>query len=78
VSPTGQGLDKIALKMPDGSSAVSAFDVSFSPDGQRIVFSLGSPAPGIYIARPDGTHVERLTTSPTEDHHANWGAASGS
>ncbi len=76
VSPEGQGLAQITLEMPDGSSAETAFDVGFSPDGQRIVFSLGSPAPGIYIARLDGSDVERLTTG--QDHHANWGAASGS
>lgn len=77
VSPDGQGLAKITLEMRDGSSAVNAFDVSFSPDGRRIVFSLGSPEPGIYVARLDGSDVEQLTNSPTEDHHANWGAASG-
>ena len=76
VSPEGQGLAEITLEMPDGSSAETAFDVSFSPDGRRIVFSLGSPKPGIYLARLDGSDVEQLTTS--EDHHANWGAASGS
>jgi Tol biopolymer transport system component len=76
VSPEGQGLAEITLAMPDGSSAVNAFDVSFAPDGERIVFSLASPAPGIYTARPDGSDVERLTDR--EDHHANWGAASGS
>jgi Tol biopolymer transport system component len=62
--------------MPDGSSAETAYDVSFSPDGRKIVFSLGSPAPGIYTANLDGSDVERLTTG--EDHHANWGATSGS
>jgi Tol biopolymer transport system component len=75
VSPEGRGLAEITLEMPDGSSAETAFDVAFSPDGQNIVFSLGSPAPGIYLARLDGSDVERLTTG--EDHHANWGAASG-
>ena len=76
VSPEGRGLAEIPLEMPDGSSAETAFDVGFSPDGQKIIFSLGSPAPGIYQARLDGGEVERLTTS--EDHHANWGPASGS
>ena len=76
VSPEGQGWAEITLEMPDGSSAETAFDVGFSPDGRRIVFSLGSPAPGIYVARLDGSDVERLTSS--QDHHANWGRASGS
>ena len=78
VSPEGEGLAEITLKLADGSSPANAFDISFSPDGTRIVFSLGSPAPGIYTARIDGSDVQRLTVSPTEDHHANWGAASGS
>jgi Tol biopolymer transport system component len=71
VSPEGQGLAEITLEMPEGSSALGAFDVSFSPDGQRIVFSLSSPVPGIYTARPDGSDVVRLTDG--QDHHANWG-----
>jgi Tol biopolymer transport system component len=77
VSPEGRGLAKITLEMP-GASAGNAFDVSFSPDGRRIIFSLGSPQPGIYMARLDGSAVEQLTASPTVDHHANWGAASSS
>lgn len=77
VGPDGQGLAEIPLQMPDGSSPV-AFDVAFSPDGQRIVFSLSGVEPGIYTARPDGSDAQRLTTSPTEDHHANWGVAPGS
>jgi Tol biopolymer transport system component len=78
VSPDGTGLAKIAIRTPDGSVATSAFDVSFSPDGRRIVFSLGGAQPGIYLASADGSDVRQLTTSPTEDHHASWGSASGS
>jgi Tol biopolymer transport system component len=78
VSPEGEGLAEITLQLADGSSPENAFDVSFSPDGTRIVFSVGGPAPGIYTARIDGSDVQRLTASPTEDHHANWAAASGS
>ena len=78
VSPGGQGLAKITLTMPDGSSPDSAFDVSFSPDGAKILFSVGGAEPGLYTARLDGSGVEQLTDSPTEDHHANWGAASDS
>lgn len=77
VSPEGQGFAEITLERQDGSSAVNAFDVSFSPDGRRIVFSLRSPEPGLYTSRPDGSDVQQLTNSPTEDHHANWGAAPG-
>jgi WD40-like Beta Propeller Repeat len=76
VGADGRGLAEIALKMPDGSSAQTAFDVCFSPRGERIVFSLGSPDPGLYTARADGRDVIKLTDG--EDHHANWGAAPGS
>ena len=73
----GHGLAEIALKMPDGSSPQTAFDVSFSPDGERTAFSLASPDPGLYTARTDGRDVTKLTDSP-DSHHANWGAAPGS
>ena len=73
VGPDGHGLAEITLKLPDGSKAQAAFDVSFSPGGERIVFSLGSPDPGLYAARADGGDVMKLTDA--EDHHANWGAA---
>ena len=78
VSPDGKGLAKIKVKTPNGSPTKNAFDVSFSPDGRRIAFSLGGTEPGLYLADTDGSKVKRLTTSPTEDHHANWGAAAGS
>ena len=77
VGPDGHGLAEITLKMPDGASAQTAFDVSFSPGGERIVFSLGSPDPGLYTARTDGLDVTKLIDS-ADDHHANWGAAPGS
>ena len=77
VRPDGQGLAEIALrKLPDGSSVLTAFDVCFSPEGERIVFSVASPDPGLYTARIDGADVTKLIDG--EDHHANWGAAPGS
>lgn len=78
VNPQGHGLAKIALKLPDGSSAQTAFDVSFSPGGDRIVFSMGNSHPGLYTARSDGADVMKLTDSPGGDHHANWSAAPAS
>jgi Tol biopolymer transport system component len=77
VSPDGRDLAQLALKTADRYTSGQAFDVAFSPDGARIVFSLGRPEPGIYTARIDGSDVQQLTISPTEDHHANWGAESG-
>lgn len=75
VSPEGEGLAEIPVTLPDGTPARTAFDVGFSPDGHTIVFSLGSPAPGIYQAQLDGGDLHRLTSG--EDHHASWGPASG-
>jgi Tol biopolymer transport system component len=81
VQPDGSGLGKIALApAPDGSRPQNAFDVSYAPDGKRIVFSLmtGSAAvASLYTARPDGSDLQPVTTSPTGDHHATWGPGFG-
>ena len=63
VSPEGRGLAKIRLAMP-GASAGNAFDVSFSPDGQKIIFSLGSPEPG--STRPASTAVLYTSSQPVQ------------
>jgi hypothetical protein len=73
VSPEGQGLAEITLKMADGSSPATAFDVGFSPDGSRIVSSWAAQSLASTQPRLDGSDVKQLTTSPTEDHHPNLG-----
>jgi Tol biopolymer transport system component len=79
VHPDGTGLAKIALSAKLGTQPVNAFDVAWSPDGSRIVFSMypsgSSQHPGLYTATPDGRDVRAVTSSPTGDHHSNWGAA---
>lgn len=77
VRPDGTGMRKIAVMTTDGTPLEHTFDVAYSPDGSNIVFSVAGAEPGLYLAHPDGTGAERLTTSPTEDHHANWWVASG-
>jgi Tol biopolymer transport system component len=77
VRPDGTGMRKIAVTTTDGTPLEHTFDVDYSPDGSNIVFSVAGAEPGLYLAHPDGSGAERLTTSPTEDHHANWGVASG-
>ena len=77
VRPDGTGMRKIAVSTTDGTPLEHTFDVAYSPDGSSIVFSVAGAEPGLYLAHPDGSGAERLTTSPTEDHHANWGVASG-
>jgi Tol biopolymer transport system component len=76
VDPERPRLSTITLDMPQSSSHTVAFDVSFSPDGDWIVFSVDGS--GLYTARPDGSDVKQLTDSPTGDHHSTWGTASGS
>ena len=77
VRPDGTEMKKIAVTTTDGTPLEHTFDVAYSPDGSRIVFSVAGAEPGLYLAHPDGSGAERLTTSPTEDHHANWGVATG-
>jgi Tol biopolymer transport system component len=71
--PDGTDRSEIPLKMPDGSPARTAFDVSLSPDGHEIVFSLGPPSPGIYRAALEGGVVQLVAKGNL--HHPNWGAA---
>ncbi len=47
----------------------------WSPRGDRIVFSrLAEDDFDIYTMRPDGSDVQRLTTSPGNDSHPAWSA----
>lgn len=52
----------------------------WSPDGTRIAFAmtpLGATDPNesdVYVMRPDGTGVRRLTTAPGDDSHPHWSA----
>jgi TolB protein len=76
VHPDGTGLAKIALKTGNQNTAFNAFDVGWSPDGTRIVFSHSTKSglEGIYTAKPDGTDVQAVTTSPTRDSKVDWGS----
>jgi TolB protein len=61
-----------------------AAEASWSPDGTRIVFTSLKDRNGetcfhecsvsgeIYVARPDGTGLLRLTTSEADDHSPTW------
>lgn len=49
------------------------YNASFSRDGRWIMFtSERHGSADIYRARPDGTGLKRLTTSPGNDAHAAW------
>ena len=73
VHPDGTGLAKIALATDSRSFAG---DVSWSPDGTKIVFLLGTRTTpeGIATANANGTGVRQITSSPTFDHQADWGS----
>jgi Tol biopolymer transport system component len=51
----------------------------WSPDGRQIVFAM-KPAGAdeneseIYVMRPDGSGITRLTSSPGDDSHPHWSA----
>jgi TolB protein len=46
---------------------------SWSPDSQTIAFQSNRDGDAnIYLMRPDGTHVRRLTTSSAEDRNPAW------
>lgn len=82
VHPDGSGLAKIPLAT---NSRSFGGDVSWSPDGTKIVFILATPTgppsggptasfhEGLATANADGSNVEQVTTSPTFDHQPDWG-----
>jgi Tol biopolymer transport system component len=71
VHPDGSGLTQVSL--PPGNPGGPAW----SPDGRWIVFSLAlSQSAGVshlYRARPDGTHLAKVTNTPNSDFLASWG-----
>jgi Tol biopolymer transport system component len=82
VHPDGSGLAKVSLDMP---GRVFPGDVSWSPDGRKLVMLLFVSTEngagdyhdyqeGIATANADGSHARFRTVSPTFDHEADWGA----
>lgn len=73
IRPNGAGLRQLT-HFPGNSYAGS-----WSPDGQRIVFSRNpqvAPLGDLYIMRRDGTEVRRLTHAlRLDNHNADWGPA---
>jgi Tol biopolymer transport system component len=74
VHPDGSGPHDVPLTLPPGSGAQNP---SGSPDGAWIVFSLAHDGTAnIYIVRPDGTSLTRVTTAPSVDEqHPVWTSA---
>jgi Tol biopolymer transport system component len=75
VQPDGAGLTMIHLQV--GTGTYTALEPHWSPNGKRIIF-LMFPFPttmqeGIFTAKPDGSDVVRVTTTPTLDSSPDWG-----
>ncbi len=75
VRPDGSELHQVPLDLPQGTGALNP---SWSPDGKWIVFSLQrSDRAEIYMARPDGTGLRKVTIAPNiEGQHPDWIAPS--
>jgi Tol biopolymer transport system component len=68
------------MQIPIPVSGMSGLgDVSWSPDGTKIAFLLGTGRgpgtgqEGIYTANANGTDLQQVTSSPTFDHQPDWG-----
>jgi len=79
VHPDGTDLTKIPL--PNQGGRAYAGDISWSPDGTKLVMLLIAPVgpsgdyqEGIATANVDGTDLRFVTVSPTFDHEADWGS----
>jgi Tol biopolymer transport system component len=71
VDPDGTGLSEIELDF--SATDMFAYTPEWSPDGSFIVFSLYSGGTtDLYVARPDGTDVTRITDAPDAEVWASW------
>jgi Tol biopolymer transport system component len=73
IHPDGTGLKQVRLH-PGGR--YFAFEPGFSPDGQRIVFSMYVYRLGqddIYTANLDGSDLFQVTNTPEHEGQADWG-----
>jgi hypothetical protein len=69
----GKVVHKISIE------ASFAFGPAWSPDGTRIAFSLTTPgvfAADIYTSLPDGTDLQRVTNTPSNEINVDWGVGS--
>jgi Tol biopolymer transport system component len=75
VRPDGSDLHRVPLDLPPNTGALNP---SWSPDGTWIVFSLQrSDQAEIYMARPNGTGLRKVTGAPdVQGQHPDWEATS--
>jgi Tol biopolymer transport system component len=74
VHPDGTERHDVPLTLPPGSGAQNP---SWSPDGAWIVFSFTHDGvANIYMVRPDGTSLTRVTTAGgVDEQHPVWMSA---
>src|SRR5688572_17748861 len=71
VHPDGSALHRVPLQLQPGTGALNP---SWSPDGTWIVFSLQrSDKAEIYMVRPDGTGLRKVTGAPGAQQSPDWG-----
>jgi hypothetical protein len=71
----GSGVERLTFNHPPGEPSGGAYDIQpdWSPDGELIAFESrrGGPA-DVYLMRPDGTGLTRLTEHPARDAEPSW------
>ncbi len=59
---SGRGARRpVRITVPPGAPAMQVAEVQWSPDGSLIALTSGGAASGVYVVRPDGTALRRIT-----------------